>query len=373
MKVLIIKHGPFPGFHSPDAKEYAKHLMANGVDVRVLAIAAAGQEVAGNFVCPVEKISTRYGMLHWREIQKHINGADVIHYMPGKGLEFLRLLTDSAKIIFDFRSVSVRGNRVTDFLIDQLKRLQGSCADRLITINRNVARQLRPFRRIPISEMPAGYPRDLFFPCARRANGGRRILFYSGIIARSRRLEKLIEMIARLPRAYVLHLVGPTSRIDSDYPDWLRGYARELGCLDRVLFIGGVPQAELRGMIAEAYLCLCCIPVNDCYNHQFPYKLLDYLACNRPVLATRTVAIAAFAGQNTAESLLFTDDSSESFADCVMASEDYIERFYSAANLAKIDAELWPHSWESLIKTRLIGIYEATLAGKATAFDIDYC
>ncbi len=109
---------------------------------------------------------------------------------------------------------------------------------------------------------------------------------YLGTLARSRRLETLIEAFAivvkKSPNA-TLHLVGR-----GDVPEdrlFLEQACRRMAVEDKVVFHGFVPLEEAWNIAASAAVCLSPIFPTAVFDVGSPTKLIEYMALGRPVVA----------------------------------------------------------------------------------------
>jgi glycosyltransferase involved in cell wall biosynthesis len=121
--------------------------------------------------------------------------------------------------------------------------------------------------------------------------------FYHGNIRKTRGLDSLIEAIAlpSTPRNFRIELVG-------DGPDLaeLRSMVTTLGLEQQVFFTGRVSQAQIPAMIAAADICICLLPDRPEWAVSSPLKILEYMACEKPVLLSRIPAHLDIAGDLTA-------------------------------------------------------------------------
>ena len=259
MRVLIVQHGLFPGFVSPIPKEVAKHLARVGVDVRVVSVGGSRTFNGETFAFPVECVPVGPPWRIFRALKPLVDRADIVHYFPGSGLEWLPILNRRARYVFNFISVSVSGRPLRDVMIDAAKRFQPSLAHLAVYLRRALAHHLRPVTGVPVELLPVGYPSDLFYPCAPYEDAGIRWLVYHGVCRAERRLDRLIRMMPRLPPRFRLMMIGSSATADEAYRSELGALAAQLGCQDRVV-LTAMPQVEIREHIARAYLCLAYVP-----------------------------------------------------------------------------------------------------------------
>jgi len=362
LRVMIVQHGIFPGFVAPIAKEWAKNLVAAGVDVSVVTIGPRSPEAIGEELdFPVHSIESSNIFRTYAKLRSLLAACDLVHYFPGKRLEFMPFLNRRVKYIFNHISVSVTGNQARDSLINFVKRLQPLFADLVLCTDAALSASLRPVGSTPVELMPVGYADDLFFPCPPVApisgdKGRTKELMYHGAVRPQRRLDRLVEVLALLPDEYTLTIIGGGARADEEYRDYLAGVAQRLNCADRLNLIN-MPQVQIREVISRAYMGLSYVPMLECFQDQFVLKTLEYLACHRPVLATATRYTKQFSESIGNGRILLAEDSAEDMANKIMGSDDYVRTFYAPKNLETLSAALAPYSSRHLVQSRLLPIY----------------
>src|SRR5207248_1818402 len=134
-----------------------------------------------------------------------------------------------------------------------------------------------PVLATPVEVMPVGYSQDLFFPCPERPQTSEKLLIYHGAVRPQRRLDRLIEVLARLPANYKLTIIGGGTAGDEEYRAYLGTLGERLNCSDR-LELTNMAQPAIRAAIDQAYLGLSYVPMLECFQDQFVLKTLEYLA-----------------------------------------------------------------------------------------------
>jgi glycosyltransferase involved in cell wall biosynthesis len=361
MRVLFVRHGLFPGYLAPETKEWAKHLWRRGVHAEVAVLGERTPESeADPLEFPVHCIDPSNTLLAYRALRPLVDRADIVHYVLGKRLEFMPLLSRRPKFVFNHISVSVTGRALEDWAINMGKRLQPFLADHVVFTDEALAAALKPIRRIPTSLLPVGYPDDLFFPCPPPVPDGGKRLLYHGAVRPLRRLDELVKVLARLPVEFTLTIVGGGSAADESYRRSLGGLAASLGCADR-LHLLKKPQAEIRPLIERAYLCLGYVPMLECYQDQFVIKTIEALACHRPVLATATRFTSSFREAMGHDRLLLTDGTVDDMVAKILGADEFVRRFHAPDNLATLAEHLAPYSFRHIVGTSLVPLYERML------------
>jgi len=363
MKVLIIQHGIFPGFGFPLVEEYAKHLYRSGVDVSVAVIGKYSPHPGAEpFRYPVYSYEDSNIIQIYMKLRKILKAFDIVHYFPGKGMEFMPLLSPNTKFIFNRLSVSVTGKPFRDKILNLMKRFQPIFADCAAFNDEALAEALRPIGGTRVQLLPLGYANDLFYPCAPYQERKDRILIYHGAVRPQRDLDKLIEVLKKLPMEYKLKIIGGGTTADEKYRDYLGRKAKPLGCAER-LTMTKMPQDRIRAEIEKAYLCLSYVPMWECYQDQFVTKTLEYLACHRPVITTATRYSKRFSQEIGEGRIFLTDGTIDDMVRKIVNAEEYIKAFYLQGNLQSLTAHLSKYSTESIVKKRLLPLYESILRG----------
>jgi len=145
---------------------------------------------------------------------------------------------------------------------------------------------------------------------------GRRRLVYVGTLVRVRRIDLLLDVLRRVRAAgsdAMLELVG-----DGPEPDvrFLREEARRLGLAGHVRFTGFLPPERAWAHIRRAEVCLSPFRPSPILDSTSPTKVIEYLACGRPVVANRHPDQAKVLGESGAG--LVVDYDPQAFADAVL-------------------------------------------------------
>ncbi len=137
-----------------------------------------------------------------------------------------------------------------------------------------------------ISVVENGVETDLFCPCPpERAPGaeGQFVICYIGTMGMAHGLETLIataeQLQQTLPKAMFL-LIGEGAEKER-----IRQLAATRG-LNNVRFLGQQPRERIPGYIAGADVCLVMLKKTELFKTVIPTKLLEYMACEKPVIVT---------------------------------------------------------------------------------------
>jgi len=190
-----------------------------------------------------------------------------------------------------------------------------------------------------IAMLANGVATDIYHPdpgVARREN---EILCVGRASDPNKGIRTLMQALARLPDNVHLTLV------DSDHPDNpARGWARELGCADRVEIPGRVPTEELLHLYRRATL----VVVPSRYEG-FGLPAAEAMACGTPVVATSAGALPEVLGVGQA-GLLVEPDRPDALAKAIAS---LLEQPAARAKLAArgreriVKAYAWPRVAEA--------------------------
>ena len=142
--------------------------------------------------------------------------------------------------------------------------------------------------------VPCGYDRDLFKPMekarARRELGLHedKIVLFVGRMERIKGLDVLLRAVAALEESESVRMVIVGGSEGDAELARLRRLAMELGVLDRLLFVGPVPQSTLPLYYNAADVC-----VAPSFYETFGMVALEAMACGTPVIAARVGGLQA--------------------------------------------------------------------------------
>jgi glycosyltransferase involved in cell wall biosynthesis len=230
------------------------------------------------------------------------NDFSIVHFHNScEYFGFARLLTSSkARFIYHTTSHPISESRVRIAKRKALHALQCLLMDSVIVQSQELKDRLPIIRSLARSVViPVGYNGRLFGPLDPKEkervkplgiDDERLVLAYSGSMAYSRQLERLIEGFAlakRLHNDLLLLMIGDGVALED-----LRARARALGIEGDVVFTRRVPYEKMVHYLRSADIGVSFIPINESYNYNPPLKTFEYLACGLPVIATRTVSNA---------------------------------------------------------------------------------
>jgi len=151
---------------------------------------------------------------------------------------------------------------------------------------------------------PAGVDIDRFDWDAQPKGGPPRIL-YVGSIDAGRGIRVLIRAMVAISREVDARLVLAGSFAPKFETNLQQGI-RELGLEDKVEVLGAVDHDQLPALIATSTVCVVPAAADLTPNPAviYPTKILEYMACKRPIVAPRRETVAQVV-ENNREALLF--------------------------------------------------------------------
>ncbi|HEX7702152.1 MAG TPA: glycosyltransferase family 4 protein, partial [Kofleriaceae bacterium] len=136
--------------------------------------------------------------------------------------------------------------------------------------------------------------------------GGPPRIVYAGSIDAGRGVRVLIRAMAAIVREVDARLVLAGPMVSPRFEQALKDGIRELGLTDKVDLVGIVDHDQLPALLATASVCVVPAASDLTPNPTvvFPTKLLEYMACKRPIVAPRRETVQQVV-ENGREALLF--------------------------------------------------------------------
>jgi len=164
--------------------------------------------------------------------------------------------------------------------------------DVLICVSRTLMHRVRRFRKKPTYVVENGIEKDLFKPIdkltARKVLHlplKAKIIVHIGLLARIKGYDIMIDAFRKVrhkyPEAYLL-LSGEIYKYDQDI---------KLG-QEHVIFRKFPKRQDVVLGINAADVAMLPNPKNNFTEYSFPYKIVEYMACNVPIVATRIGDVA---------------------------------------------------------------------------------
>ncbi len=130
---------------------------------------------------------------------------------------------------------------------------------------------------------------------------GNFVMGYVGVLREWIDFDVAYQAIKRMENSRLL-IVGEEGQFEKTKRNALEG-----GVGERVVFTGTVPYQDVPSYISAMDVCLIPFKRNTVTENAIPLKLLEYMACEKPVLSTRLEGVMEVAG----EVVLFADNVEE--------------------------------------------------------------
>lgn len=238
-----------------------------------------------------------------RALRRQVEGADydIVHFRDGwSGLTVMEL-HDSHRYatVFDVTRAPMAEPVLTDLATaTELERAEEACLRRadLILAPTEGARQylagFSPEENIHI--VPPGVNIDAF-DWEPASTSGPPIILYLGSLTPGRGVRVLLRAMydVGLASDAILVLAGAAS---PEFRSSLERAIIDLELVGRIRFLGPVSRARVPSVIQRATVCVApgAAELSPKPTALFPTKLLEYMACRRPVIAPRRGTVSAF-------------------------------------------------------------------------------
>ncbi len=267
------------------------------------------------------------------------------------------IVTDEIKVTQRWDDISLR-------ILDRIERFNMPSADKIIVVTSKLKEVLHNDYIIPedkIVVIPNGANINLFKPmdavkARRELNLNQRASYvcFVGTLVQWQGVEDLIRCVP-----YILKECPDTRFLivgDGVMKDELVELAEQIGVSANVIFTGSVPYEEVPLYINAGDVCV--VPKKPFRGGYSPLKLCEYMACEKPVVATRTDGFEILEENNAG--LLVNPEDSQEFAQAVVKLlQDPEIRKQMGENGRKCVVK--NHSWESVAK-RVAEVCEQVIA-----------
>lgn len=185
-----------------------------------------------------------------------------------------------------------RSRSLTCRALGWLERMQFRAADLVISTNesyREVAigrGRVSPDRVVVVRSGPSRERFATVRPVDAALKRGREYLVaYLGVMAPQDGVDHLLRAARHLVERRGRDDVSFTLVGDGDSFKDLQKLTHELGLEAQVQFTGRVPDAQVESILATADVCVCPDPLNPLNDVSTMNKVLEYMACGRPIVA----------------------------------------------------------------------------------------
>jgi len=272
-----------------------------GIDTRALTLSLRERGAAMGIISP------EVGRL--KELKEKGN-IDLIHCLyPNSsvlGAALFKRMSPKTRIVYDIRSPWVdmsieKKNSMPKFAVPLYRntaylseRFLTKYVDGFIFITEGLKKFYEKKIRLnskPFSIIPSGVDLDLF---SKKSSGtirdkyqlknGEFLIGYVGVLSRMRELDFVLRALQKLAdsgKNYRVMFVG-----GGEDKERLEKRAKEFKVGDKVIFTGQVPYETIPDYISTFDAAICHLPDKLIFKYSFPMKVLEYLACDIPVLAS---------------------------------------------------------------------------------------
>jgi glycosyltransferase involved in cell wall biosynthesis len=166
------------------------------------------------------------------------------------------------------------------------------------------------------------------------------IIGYIGGISKTRDLDFIINALKKFTETKIkLMLVG-----DGDDKDRLEQISGQQEIQDRVIFTGSVTHKDAPDYISAFDIGICHLPDIPIFRYSFPMKILEYLACGIPVLASE-IETHVYISQKLPGVYIYN------------TPENFVKQVEKISQKKMINTKLDGYRWE-MICQRIMGLYE---------------
>jgi glycosyltransferase involved in cell wall biosynthesis len=129
---------------------------------------------------------------------------------------------------------------------------------------------------------------------------------------------------------------------DGPVRNHIKEIAKQLNVLDKIDFVGSVSYNEIPAYIHLMDVCLIPFKKGAVADHALPLKLLEYLACQKPVISTELRGVVEAVG----DAVLYASDETEFESQLIKLYDDKDYRIELGIRGRKIVEERY--SWGSI-------------------------
>jgi glycosyltransferase involved in cell wall biosynthesis len=178
------------------------------------------------------------------------------------------------------------------------------------------------------------------------------ILVYCGKISKIRNLTNMVEsfyLVQKEKKNIRFLMIG-----DGDAIDEIKEFALNKKIFGKLIITGEIPYRSVKNYLAIADIGISYIPINENFNYNPPLKTFEYLACELPTIATKTVSNQIIIRNNI--NGILVDDNPTIIAKSILNLLNDKER----QKLLKINSRrsILEYDFENVTRNTLIPIYK---------------
>lgn len=285
-------------------------------------------------------------------IFRKLKGNNVIYEVNGIAADEQKLIRDRSGSIIA-KPISILKQNINDRILEFMRTYTVENVSFIISVTEGIKKHLIKFYGIDqkrICVIGNGANIEIFKPMDKKTsikklklNETNCYVCFSGLLAPWQGVEHLIQaaplILTKIHNARFL-IIGDGQM----KKEWMQ-LANNLGIFDMFIFTGKVPYEQVPLYINASDVCV--VPKKPLNSGYSPLKLYEYMACGKPVIATRTDGFEILEESNAG--ILINPENSHEFADAIirlLQNEDL--RKQMGANGRKYVVE--NNSWASVAK-----------------------
>ena len=172
------------------------------------------------------------------------------------------------------------------------------------------------------------------------------VLGYVGSLEHWVDLESVVSALPKIDAT--LLVVGPG--LFTDYGDKIKRMAEELGVIDRIVFTGAVKYQDLSRYISAMDIGLNPLKMMKKNELTVGGKVFNYLACGRPVLSSRMVALETLLG----DEICYYDDEEDFIRIVKIIIENPLDEETNRSIALKFDWRILAQKYSSILINKTI-------------------
>jgi len=235
-----------------------------------------------------------------------------------------------------------------------LQSLTVKISDKILVISQPIKDFLMLRCSVPeekIVVLPNGVDTAIFNPMVRgiglkdKLNAEHIVLFVGYLYELDILIKVASNIVKEKPKTFFI-IVG-----NHDRSRWIHK-VKKIGLEKNFLFTGPIPHTEVPKYIMDSDVCVNIFPQKDYFAAAHPLKILEYMACGKPVVATNLPGTAQTI-QNGVNGFLYNPDDAEAltkYLNTLLSDQNLRKRVGQAAWNTIRDKYTWETMTENLIK-----------------------
>lgn len=170
-------------------------------------------------------------------------------------------------------------------------------------------------------------------------------LLYVGPVHKIRSVDIMLKAMETIHREIPHARLVLAGKIHKEFKGWLNEFIESRGMQDVVQPLGRISYSEVLQLIEQSDVCLCPLSDTKVKRYNYPIKIYEYLALEKPVVATNLPAIASIIrhGEN---GLLVEPNDPDSMANMVLDLYQNVELQKKLASNAR--KSIMEYEWEKI-------------------------